>query len=463
MTNIGSLDWMTFSLYLSLIAVGWLMIYTVGYDKDNPTNIFDLSTIIGKQTLWICISGVILLITIIIDRTFWQTFAYLVYAVGMGLLLGVIFFGYEIKGATSWYSLGGFSLQPSELAKFATCIAMASFLSNYSTNIRDTRSQIIAVGLIALPIFLVMLQPDAGSAIVFLSFFIVLYRAGLSSNLYIVGFVASTLLVLGLIYDPPYVMLGLLITGMASLIFNERQKLYWLLALLGVIALSFLGVNMGYLYPVLGLNFVLLCSYAFLQWRTKKNKSTQLLFALLIVGGGFTFVANYAFNNVLERHQQERINVWLSPEKCDPRGSLYNVLQSKMTIGSGGLKGKGFLQGTMTKLNYVPEQSTDFIFCTVGEEQGLIGSVGIIGLFLLLLIRMTVIAERQRADFSRYYIYSVAGILFVHFLINIGMTMGLVPIIGIPLPFISYGGSSLLGFTLMIGVLLKLDSDRLYA
>ncbi|MEO0779968.1 MAG: rod shape-determining protein RodA, partial [Bacteroidota bacterium] len=239
------------------------------------------------------------------------------------------------------------------------------------------------------------------------------------------------------------------------------RKPSWLLGLLAWVAVCVVAASLGQVYPVLALNTLALLVLAYLQYNQRKRQLVAQLLSLVLIGSALSFSANYAFNNILERHQQDRINVWLRPSLCDPQGALYNVLQSKMTIGSGGLEGKGFLGGTMTKLNYVPEQSTDFIFCTIGEEQGFIGTVGIIGLFFLLLMRIITLAERQRSDFSRFYAYGVAGILFVHIFINIGMTMGLVPIIGIPLPFISYGGSSILGFSLLIGVLLKLDSNRL--
>ncbi len=460
-SGIQHFDWMTFSLFLSLVGIGWLMIYAAGYNDSEPTSPFDLKTSAGKQALFIGISSVIFLFTTIIDWKFWRTFAYLIYGFAMVKLLGVVFLGKTIKGATSWYSLGSFTYQPSEFAKFACCIAIASFLSTYNTNLRDIKTQFTAFGLIALPMFLILLQPDAGSALVFLSFFILLYRNGLSENLYIVGAVVASLLILGLMYNPLYVILGMIIFSVFVLIFNLKEKLYWLLGFLVLTGASFYIAQFGFLKLIFAVNLVALIGFSIFQWKERKTKLVQILFMLLTFGSAFTYGANYAFENFLESHQKDRIYVWLKPEKCDKAGSLYNLLQSKMTIASGGLEGKGFLEGTLTKGNYVPEQSTDFIYCTVGEEQGFIGSVGIIGLFLLLLLRIITIAERQRSDFSRHYAYGVAGIIFIHFFINIGMTMGLVPIIGIPLPFISYGGSSLLGFTLLIGVLLKLDSNRL--
>lgn len=462
-SGLKNIDIITFSIFLGLVAVGWLMVYTVGHEEGYSSEFSEyLTTASGKQTIWIGISFVVFSLILLIDWKFWQTFAYLIYGFSLALLVAVLFFGMTIKGATSWFSFGGFSFQPSEIAKFGTCLAVASYLSTYSTNLKQVSSQVTAIGLFLIPAVLIILQPDAGSALVFFSFLIVLYREGLPLNYFLVGFLVTVLFVVGLIRDTWEITLALTYIGLLFLSMNFKKKGNWLFGTI------LFGAGLGYLmyqkelvgwqsvYVSLG-TFVLLAGWHYFK---KKRRLVGLLTVFLICGSGIAYVANYAFNNVLQPHQQDRINVWLQPSKCDPRGSLYNVLQSKIAIGSGGLKGKGFLNGTMTKLNYVPEQSTDFIFCTVGEEQGFVGSFGIIWLFLLLLIRITILAERQRSNFSRHYAYGVAGIIFVHFAINIGMTMGLVPIIGIPLPFISKGGSSLLGFTIMLAVLLKLDSNR---
>lgn len=461
-SGLKSIDWTTFSIFLGLIAVGWLMIFTVGYD-DGVYDSFSsfLGSSVGKQSIWIAISFLVFFAVFLVDWKFWQTFAYLLYALSMLSLVAVLFLGDTIKGATSWFVFGGFSFQPSEIAKFCTCLAIASYLSSYSSNLKIFKTQLISVGLFAIPMVLILLQPDAGSALIFLSFLILLYREGLSANYYVLGFFVTTILILGLVYSPWLILMGLLILALFVLAMNmPTQRTYWAIGT-AVFALGIgYGIREGHimemLYACLG-GFGILAG---IQFFANKARLVGMLFFSLAIGGALSFVANYAFNNLLESHQQDRINVWLQPEKCDPKGSLYNVLQSKLAISSGGLQGKGFMEGKMTKLNYVPEQSTDFIFCTIGEEQGFIGSVGIIGLFLLLLVRVTIIAERQRSSFSRQYAYGVAGVLFLHFFINIGMTMGLMPIIGIPLPFISKGGSSLLGFTIMISVLLKLDSNR---
>lgn len=461
-SGLKNIDLITFSIYLGLVAVGWLMIYTVGHEEGYSSDFSEyLTTSSGKQTIWIGISFVVFSLILLIDWKFWQTFAYLIYGFSLLLLVAVLFFGITIKGATSWFSFGGFSFQPSEIAKFGTCLAISSFLSTYSTNLRKLSSQVTAIALFLVPAFLVILQPDAGSALVFFSFLIVLFREGLPLHYYSIAAFVAGLFVFGLISETWLISILLAYVGLLVFAMNFKKKMNWLFGTVvlggGLAYLVYQGEvpHLHALYAVLG-TFVILAGLHF----KNRRRLVGLMTAVVIFGSGIAYVANYAFNDVLKPHQQDRINVWLQPQKCDPRGSLYNVLQSKIAIGSGGVKGKGFLNGTMTKLNYVPEQSTDFIFCTVGEEQGFVGSFGVIGLFLLLLIRITILAERQRSNFSRHFAYSVAGIIFIHFAVNIGMTMGLVPIIGIPLPFISKGGSSLLVFTIMLAVLLKLDSNR---
>ena len=463
-SGIESVDIILFSLYLTLVGLGWMMIYSVGFGDGYPVSRIDflMDTIVGKQTVFLGVCVLLLLFIMVIDWKFWQTFAYLIYGVGLASLLGLMVLGKNINGAVSWYALpGGFSLQPSEFVKFATCIAMASFLSTYSTNLKARRSQLIAIGLLIAPALLIMLQPDAGSALVFFSFFIVLFREGMPAEPYMAAILLGTIFILGLSFEPLPVILGLLLIGAFILIVNFKEKLgYSLLALLVWLGISIFIFQKGRALYVLAADGILLLGLGFFHWKNRQERLSFITIGGIFMGSLMVFFTNYAFNNFLRSHQQDRINVWLNPEKCDPQGSLYNVIQSKLAIGSGGFQGKGFLQGTRTKLNYVPEQTTDFIFCTVGEEQGFIGSALVILLFLFLLQRIVTIAERQRSAFSRQYAYGVAGIIFIHFFINIGMTMSLMPIIGIPLPFISYGGSSLLGFTLMIGLLLKLDANR---
>ncbi len=454
------MDWTTFSIYIALISVGLLMVYSVDYDPVAYSGNF-FRTVAGKQAIWMGISIITFFAVTLIEWKFWQTFSYLIYGFSIFLLVAVLFFGTNIKGATSWFTFGSFSFQPSEIAKFGTSLALANFLSNYNTDLRDLRTQMISFAIFLAPIGLILLQPDAGSALVFLSFTILLFREGLTPVYFILGAFVVGVLLAGFIYEIEYIALGLLwLFTMLQVLNLKANKWIWAVASLAFFAISVLLIRENQLLPVLYAGITYFLFVSFITWRNKKGRFAFTLNGALLFGLGLAYLANYAFTEILEPHQQDRINVWLQPNKCDPRGALYNVLQSKMAISSGGLQGKGFTQGTLTKLDYVPEQSTDFIFCTIGEEQGFLGSFGIIALYFLLLYRITVLAERQRSGFSRRYGYAIAGILFVHYFINIGMTMGLMPIIGIPLPFISKGGSSLLGFTFMLAVLLKLDANR---
>ncbi len=456
-----NIDWMTLVLTLALMLIGWLMIYAVGYEGEEVASATPfMQKIYIKQAVFIGISIFVLFTTYIIDWRFWQTFSFLIYVFSMLLLLGVLFFGKEIKGATSWYSLGGFTLQPSEFAKFGTALAMAAYLSRFGTDIREFKSQATSFGLFLLPVALIMMQSDPGSAVVFSAFLIVLYRQGLSATFYIVGGVSSALLLLGLVYNPLTIILALLILSTLFLVFRIKKKLYWLIGFAVIVAASIFATIKGLFLYVFILNLVIFLGFAIFNWLDKKRELVGRLLIFLVLGSIVVSSSSYTFNELLKPHHQARINAWLQPSKTTP---LYNVVQSKLAIGSGGFYGKGYLNGTMTKLDYVPEQSTDFIFCTVGEEQGFLGSVGILSILFLLIYRIVVLAERQRSEFVRHYAYGIAGILFIHCFVNIGMTMGLVPVVGIPLPFISYGGSSILAFSLMIGVLLKLDSQRYVA
>ncbi len=471
------IDLVTFGLYLGLVAIGWLMIYTVGYKEGYQENFFN--TPIGSQTIWIGICLTLFAFIQLIDWKFWQTMAFPTYIVAMLLLAGLLVFGVTIKGATSWYRFGSFTFQPSEIAKFGTCLAVAALLGRYNADLRRIKWVAYTVGLFTLPMLLILMQPDAGSALVFVSFLIVMYRAGWAPAIYVFGFYSAALLILGFVYDPIYIIQTLIMLATFVVVYHFKPKLYWRTGMIayamGVLYLYYLlpdlpeingepqGKDLTDAYYFLGGTVVVLLGVAYTLWSNKKERKAQLvnLLVMAVMWGSVVAVgASYIFNDVLKPHQQDRINVWLQPSETDRQGSAYNLINSQMAISSGGLQGKGFLNGNMTKLNYVPEQTTDFIFCTIGEEQGFIGSLGIILLFLLLLFRITLIAERQRNNFIRYYAYGVAGIIFIHFFINIGMTMGVMPIIGIPLPFISKGGSSLLGFTIMLAVLLKMDNSR---
>ncbi len=460
---IANVDWVLLSILLALLAVGWVMIYAAGYGQGYPEGLGEwlTGTVVGKQTIFLGVSMLLLLCCLVIDAKFYHNGAFVIYGLGLLLLAGVLVFGKEVKGARSWYGIGGFSLQPSELAKFGAALGVASFLAAYRGQVRNLQTWLIAGALMLAPSALILLQPDAGSALVFFGLMLVMYRAGLNGNLFVFGFGVMVLLTLGFVVPPSRV--GLALLGLSTLVMTllfERRVYYALGAVAGAVGLGYYLDQGGDWYLPVALAtavFAGLASY----WYTRRRRGLVMSLATLVVGGtAMAATANFLFNNMLAPHQQDRINVWLQPSKCDPRGSLYNVLQSKMAIGSGGFEGKGFLDGTLTKLRYVPEQTTDFIFCTVGEEHGFIGSTLVIGLFLALLLRLVNLAERQKSLFAQYYMYGIAGMLFIHFLLNIGMTMGLTPVIGIPLPFISYGGSSLISFTLIVGVALRLDATR---
>lgn len=445
--------------------IGWTMIYTVGSGQENYTGSFFsfINTPVGKQLVWVGISFVVFVLTFAVDSKFWRTFSNIIYALSLFLLIAVLIFGKTIKGATSWFVFpGGISLQPSEFAKFATCLALASYLSSYAKNLRSTLSRLYAMAFFIAPMFFILLQPDAGSAMVFLGFFIVLYREGFPGVVFVLGFSIAAIFLAGLVTPTPVVMLVLAALGILALVLDqEKHKLRWAGVAVAIIITAGLAISEGYLWETVGGISALILGFCIWQFFNRLKPQVPLLVgAAYLVGSILAFGAGFIFNDVLKSHQQQRILVWLKPSEADPQGAAYNLLNSKMAISSGDFLGKGFLEGNLTQGNFVPEQITDFIFCAVGEEQGFLGVTIIILLFLTLLWRIIFIAERQRSDFNRLYAYGVASILFIHFFVNIGMTMGLMPIIGIPLPFLSKGGSALVVFSLMIAVLLKLDSTR---
>jgi rod shape determining protein RodA len=399
-------------LYLTLVLMGWVSIYAAVYN-DAHASIFDLSQSYGKQLLWIVTSLAIALMVILTDAKFFNAFAYPIYIGTILLLVFVLIAGTEIAGSKSWFDIGGFRLQPAEFAKFATNLALAHYLSALDFDSRKRKSQIIPLLILAIPALLILLQNDTGSAIVYASLALVLYRQGMPGSILLLGVAVAILSIM-------------------ALLFNQ--------------------------YIIIAVIAVLLLGFVFFIRRTLRNILTVI--GIFIAASLFVLSVNFAFENVLELHQKTRINVLLG-KQIDLKGAGYNVNQSKIAIGSGGFWGKGFLNGTQTKFNFVPEQSTDFIFCTVGEEWGFVGSTIVIMLFMALIVRVVMMAERQRSDFSRIYGYGVASILFFHFFVNIGMTIGLMPVIGIPLPFFSYGGSSLWAFTILLFIFIKQDSNRL--
>ena len=413
---IGKIDWLTIFLYLALVIIGWFSIFSAKYDEMHPS-IFDLSQVYGKQLIWIGASLLIGFIILLIDAKFFNAFSLWIYFFFLASLFVVLVYGKATKGATSWIDLGaGVKFQPSEFAKMGTALALAGYLGRLDVDLQKRKNQIVAALLVLAPMALVLLQNDTGSAIVFVSFIFVLYREGFPGT-------------------------GLVMVGGVAAILLFVLTLVW---------------NQTVMYIILGSLLVLTLTYYLI---TKKKGIVKML-AVFAVMFAFVFSVDYAFNKVLQEHQRNRILVLLG-QLDDPQGVGYNVHQSKIAIGSGGFTGKGFLQGTQTKYDFVPEQHTDFIFCTVGEEGGFLGTAVVVLLYISLLIRIIILAERQRSTFSRVYGYSIAGILFVHVTINIGMAIGLVPVIGIPLPFLSYGGSSMLAFTMMLAIFVKQDANRL--
>jgi rod shape determining protein RodA len=454
------LDWTLISVFIALVGIGWMMIYSSYYSEDTPFVFLDVSSEMGRQTIWLIISAVVFISILAVDWSFWNSFAIPFYIISLILLILVLFFGNEVKGNKSWFNFGFIGFQPSEIAKFSTSLALASYMSFNKNNLKDTKVLLTAMSIFLVPMFLILLQPDAGSALVFTSFFLLLYRKGLNPFYYILGFTLLFIFIFSLMYGPWIVFAGTLLIGFAimlfSLNFNLKTLSIFILVVIGIISANYFKIqNLSIILPAIASLVA-----AFYLFKERKMRE------LILVGGSsimiiiLSFTTDYLFESVIKPHQQERINIWLRPERCDPRGAMYNLIQSKLAIGSGGVIGKGFLNGEMTKLNYVPEQSTDFIFSIVGEEQGFIGTCSVIVLFLVLIIRMIIIAERARLEFIRNYAYCLAGIFFVHFFINIGMTTGLMPIIGIPLPLVSRGGTSLLFFSVMVGVLIKMDSSR---
>ncbi|MFK7950301.1 MAG: rod shape-determining protein RodA [Saprospiraceae bacterium] len=457
-TSAREIDWITVSIYLGLVLIGWLMIYAVG-SGENPNILAEGSRHRG-QLIWIGISLFAGIVVLIIESRFYKTFAYIFFGIAILMLLGVLLGGTVIAGSKSWLVLGPIRIQPSEPAKAATCLALASYLGSYNVSLQDFRNQITALAIIGIPMFLILLQGDAGSALVFSSLLIVLYREGMPPPLYIFGTAVTLLSIVALMFEIISVYMGMAILGTGLLMAQAGNNRLFLAYLALVVGSVFLAREGYIMETAIGLCVIFIGYWARRVIKTKKRQSLYALMIAMVVGGLYTTVVNYGFNEILQPHQQDRIKVWLKPSECDPLGALYNVTWSKLAIGSGGLAGKGFLNGTITKLDYVPEQATDFIFCTVGEEHGFVGSLALITLFLILLLRIVLIAERQRSRFTRVYAYGVASILFFHLLVNIGMTMGIMPVIGIPLPFISYGGSSLLAFTVLLGVLIRLDVDK---
>jgi len=405
------IDWVMIVLYLVLVLFGWFNVYSAVYDEQH-TSMFDFSQRYGKQLIWIVAALVLAIVTLAIDPKFFSQFTWLFYGGILILLLVVVFLGREVSGARSWLHIGQVSIQPAEFAKMVTALIIAKKLSKIDLNIYKSRTWLQLCSLAFLPAILILLQRDMGSALIFLAFLLVFYRFGMSG----------------------YVLIGLIalpVIGILALLINK--------------------------FILIGILFFL--AFVFFLFTRKTFRHLLIIFVIFLASAGYMFSVDYAFNRILKSHQRDRIDVLIG-KTSDPKGAGYNVNQSLIAIGSGQIFGKGYLNGTQTKYHFVPEQSTDFIFCTVGEEWGFTGSLVLIVLYIGLFVRIILIAERQRAKFSRVYGYCVASILFFHFAINIGMTLGLMPVIGIPLPFLSYGGSSLWAFTILLFIFIRQDSYR---
>lgn len=406
-------DWLAIGLWFALMLFGWLNIYAAGYSAEHPM-LFDFSVQHGKQLIWMAMAIFLAAVIVLTEPRVFSNTAYPIYGIVMALLVVTLFVATVTKGGKSWIDFGAFKFQPSEFAKFATALAVAKYLSAINIDMKDLRTKIMVAAIIAVPAALIFLQHDTGSALVFIGFILPLYREGLSGNFLIIGVAAIVLFVLALLINK-YILIGILVAGALFYLFvwlNKRSmRDYWRMA------------------------------------------------AVVACCAMFVLSVDFIFNNVLEPHQRGRIDVLLGKTE-DLQGSGYNVNQSKIAIGSGSFFGKGFLKGTLTKADFVPEQETDFIFCTVGEEWGFVGSSILVVLYVLLLIHLVNMAERQRSPFARIYGYSVASILFIHLFVNVGMVLGLVPVIGIPLPFFSYGGSSLLAFTILLFIFIRQDASK---
>ena len=469
-----SLDWFTIVLYLVMVIYGAISIYAAKYSFED-TDFFSFDSFSGKQLCWIGLSLCLGFSLLMIDRKFYEAYAYPIYGGMIILLMVTIVVAPNIKGSHSWIPLGPVSLQPAEFAKFATALALAKLFSTYGFSLNSGRNMMIAIAIIMAPIIIIILQNETGSSLVYFSFILVLYREGMTGLVLFAGFLATLIFVLALKYsNVPFmditlgefivfltlmlVVVGMLFWFAKSRTAGRNVMLGYLLSGMVAYGLYYFGIEFNayyYFFPVL------LATIVYVAWEfyIANNHRLLTIIGFAVVGIGMLFTVNFAFNEVLQPHQQMRIMVTLGIED-DIQGKGYNVNQSKIAIGSGGFAGKGFLNGTQTKFGYVPEQHTDFIYCTIGEEQGFLGSVAVLILYMMLILRIIAIAERQHTVFARVYAYCVASVFIFHLSINVGMVLGLCPVIGLPLPFFSYGGSSLWGFTTLLFILLRIDADR---
>jgi rod shape determining protein RodA len=459
------IDKISVLLFILLILMGWFNIYAAVYNEEH-SGLLDFSQRYGKQFIWIVASLILAVFISIIDNRFYFFFSWFIYGACMLLLVLVVIIGKEINGARSWFELGGISLQPSELAKFGTSLALASYLNNKRQDLTRLSEIIPAASIIFLPVLLTLIQPDMGSAIVYFSLFLVLFREGMSPYIFVSGLLMIILFFLTLLTNNLYLTIVLISIAVLLVWFSTRKlKLVILGTGIFIIITGILYLLDHYVFQSISNELVIFISlllsgavYAIYIYN-KRALSVLIIYLFLVGSVIYVNTVDYTYNNFLKPHQKERVDILLG-FKSDVHGTGYNVNQSIISIGSGGFTGKGFLQGTQTKFKFVPKQSSDFIFCTVGEEWGFLGSFLVIGVYLFLLLRLIKLAERQRSDFSRIYGYCVVSVLFIHVFLNIGMAIGIVPVIGIPLPFLSYGGSSLWGFTILLFIFLRLDASR---
>ncbi len=462
---IPNLDWITILLFLLMVLMGWLNIFSAIYNESHPS-ILDFNQKYGKQFLWILAALFMAVVLILIDHRFFEFFGYFIYGIAIFTLIAVLIVGKEINGSKSWFVMGGFQVQPSEFAKPAVALALAKYLSTFNINIKKVSTFIKVAVFIFLPSLLILLQPDTGSALVFFAFVFPVYREGFSGVILVTLFALALLFILVLLVNE--LILLVIILSIGFLIYwviakSFRKFLTALLIYIGFFLLSFgvisfLGAESIYNKSALIALLLSVIAFLIMAYFYRIKQVSMLIFAIT-AAVFYTFTVDYSFEHFLSDYQQRRVNIMLGIVS-DPLGAGYNVNQSMIAIGSGGFAGKGFLQGTQTKLDFVPEQSTDFIFCTVGEEWGFRGTLVVIVLFLTLFVRLIQLAERQKESFARIYGYGVVSVLFIHFFINIAMTIGFFPVVGIPLPFFSYGGSSLWAFTILLFIFLRLDAGR---
>lgn len=470
------LDWLTVILFIIIVVIGWISIWVVSYDFENPA-LFVIDSRAFKQFIWILCSLALAAMILFIDHKLFYTYAYIIYAVSILVLIVTIFIAPDTKGSHSWINLGPISIQPAEFVKFTTALALAKVLDGYNFSMEKLKHQIGSVLIFLIPMILIIAQKETGSALVYCAFFLVLFREGMSGIVLYSGFCAVVFFVLGIKYwdqqfvDQPFTIgpwLVMTLIQIATAILTwykmECRRSGWVIILVGI-GTMLLGMLVSFFIfpfklPLLQLIITagLILYLLVLSIKTRKRDCAMIalfMFCSVI----FLYSCNYVFSDILQSHHQSRINVMLGLED-DLHGAGYNVNQSKIAIGSGGFLGKGFLKGTQTKLKYVPEQDTDFIFCTIGEERGFVGSLAVLLIFVFLILRLIVLAERQSSIYGRSFGYAVASIFFFHLFVNVGMVLGLTPVIGIPLPFLSYGGSSLWAFTILLFVFLRIDVER---